>query len=360
MDTYCTTQKNHFSILIVAIIFGLLLTACGGGGGGGGTEATDTPPATVQQGVLIDSAVEGVRFKTATQSGLTDASGTFSYVEGEVVSFFIGDILLGKATGKIILTPIDLVPDSVDEMNPQVTNIIRFLQTLDADNNPSNGIQITTAISNQAAGRTINFNVSISVFENNGNVQTIVSDLTSTLGAPRSLIPSATAQSHLRDTLGGGGSTGEFGSLSITGPSTNVIGTSFNPDFNSRSGDTTTDVLGLGVFAIITWSNNAGNILELNKDTLSVILFGERITISFNSQTVSGSGTSLVIETVDYSHSCGVESVIVSIPECNTISVNLSDKTITFKNTPLELVNVSSGTNINTDPIALNGTLIWQ
>ncbi len=350
MGTYRKTWKNYFFILLAAILIG-----CGGGGDGGGSETTaDTPPATVQNGVFIDSAVEGLRFKTATQSGFTDVSGTFNYVDGEVVSFFIGDILLGTATGKTVLTPIDLVPGAVDEINPQVTNIIRFVQTLDADNNPGNGIRITTEISNMAAGRTINFNVSISVFEKDANVLKVVSDLTATLGAAPNLIPTATAQSHLRDTLGG--STGQFGTLSITGPSTDVVSTGFNPDFNSRSGDTTTGLPGLGVVALLTWSNNGDNLLELNKDMLIVSIVGEALGITFTSQTASGTGTSLVIETVSYSHSCG--SAIS--PPCDMVSIDLSAKTITFNNTPLTLTSVSTGLNIDTGPIALTGTLIWQ
>jgi hypothetical protein len=68
----------------------LILTACGDGG-------SSSSGSNVQNGVFIDSAVEGVTFTTATQSGTTDSDGSFSYLPGEIVSFYIGDILIGSA-----------------------------------------------------------------------------------------------------------------------------------------------------------------------------------------------------------------------------------------------------------------------
>jgi len=37
--------------------------------------------------VFIDSAVKGLSYETATQSGVTDVDGTFKYLAGEKVTF---------------------------------------------------------------------------------------------------------------------------------------------------------------------------------------------------------------------------------------------------------------------------------
>jgi hypothetical protein len=65
----------------------LILTACGGGGG-------SSSDSNVQKGLFIDSAVEGITFKTATQSGTTESAGVFNYLPRVIVGFYFGDILI--------------------------------------------------------------------------------------------------------------------------------------------------------------------------------------------------------------------------------------------------------------------------
>ncbi|MBF0400894.1 MAG: FG-GAP repeat protein [Magnetococcales bacterium] len=113
-----------------------------------------SPPATtapsVLSGVLLDAAVEGVQYHTATQSGVTGPGGTFSYMAGETVYFNLGAINLGQAVGAAQLTPLDLTAGNLTA----TTNIIRLLQTLDGDSMPSNGIVIPAATLSLAAGVT--------------------------------------------------------------------------------------------------------------------------------------------------------------------------------------------------------------
>ncbi len=197
---------NIFLILCIS-----LLAACGGGGGGG-TECfsvdcvdfsidpfdpldfSDPSPGpntkTVLSGRFIDSAVEGLRFETPTQSGLTDANGTFKYINGEAVSFFIGDIMLGKSTAITRITPMNLVPG--DSNNPQVVNILRFVQSLDEDNNPDNGIRIPDTVSARALGQALDFSLSTAEFENAANA--LLKLLTS--GSVNMLIDASSAQAH--------------------------------------------------------------------------------------------------------------------------------------------------------------------
>ena len=159
----------------------------------------------VNTGVFLDSAVEGMYYETATRSGVTDAAGTFSYMDGETVQFSMGDVLIGQAPAETFMTPVDLVPGATDETHPTVTNIIRFLQTMDMDADPSNGIFIPESVVNEMQGRHIDFNMSPQAFE----MDTDVSMLMDTMGAldpayaGRMMISSEAAQAHMGETLAG-------------------------------------------------------------------------------------------------------------------------------------------------------------
>ena len=174
-------QQLIFTILVFCTI---TLTACGGGGSSSPTVAT------VSQGVLIDSAVEGVYFETKSQSGFTNSSGAFNYQTGEIVNFFIGDILLGSTTGATMVTPIDFVAGASDETNPQVINILRFVQSLDSDSNPANGIHITAATSVALTGQTLDFSLAEASFE------TAFNSISGAVLGGLSLVSVADAQAH--------------------------------------------------------------------------------------------------------------------------------------------------------------------
>ncbi|VAX25754.1 hypothetical protein MNBD_NITROSPIRAE01-297, partial [hydrothermal vent metagenome] len=179
-----------------AILFALSFSGCGSsGGGGGGGEAA------IQQGKFIDSVVIGLSYQTPTSSGITDGNGIFEYRSGEVVQFFIGDILIGETVGKEIVTPVDLVSGATDETHPHVVNLIRFLQTLDDDQDPSNGILIDVLVRNAAVGRSVNFTLSVVDFESNTEIQLVISDLTVVLGPARVMVSSLGAQLHFRGAL---------------------------------------------------------------------------------------------------------------------------------------------------------------
>ena len=181
--------------LSVVVVFGFI-TIVGTGGGGGGDSST--PPPTVQEGTFEDSIVEGLEYETATQSGITDPNGIFNYMNGETITFSIGDIVLGQALTKEWMTPIDLVNGAVDATNPTVTNIARFLLTLDDDDNPYNGISIIESVREDALGRSVDFSLSIADFENDPDVQQVVDSLTAlTSAGQRDLVSSNYAQDHL-------------------------------------------------------------------------------------------------------------------------------------------------------------------
>ncbi|CAM2186542.1 exported hypothetical protein [Paraburkholderia sacchari] len=121
----------------IAMLAPFALAACSGGDSQG----------PVQTGVFSDSPVKGLYYLASPsgQSGMTDENGTFRYVAGDTVSFYIGkDVTgtaLGSATGGATLTPIDLAETPAGN----VTAMLQVLQSLDADHNPDNGIDIESA-----------------------------------------------------------------------------------------------------------------------------------------------------------------------------------------------------------------------
>lgn len=164
------------------------LAACGGGGGGGSpsSQASSVAPlsssATVQsstssmaaeEGILLDSPVINIGYKTATQTGVTDSQGRYKYLAGETVVFFIGDLEFSGVAASGIVTPLDIAGTG-DVDDPAVINMVRLLQTLDKDGNPDNGISITDAAKTSAT--TVDFTASIDDFAASPNVQALIAN----------------------------------------------------------------------------------------------------------------------------------------------------------------------------------------
>jgi len=147
----------------------------------------------LKTGVLLDSLVGGIKYKTASQSGITNSNGEFSYLEGESVTFSVGDIDFPDAIAAPELTPLDLA-GSTDVKNSSVINIARLLQTLDTDGDLSNGITIGEIAHATASGMTVSFDSP--TFEN--DVANIVANSGS---VNTSLVDGTTAIHHLRQSI---------------------------------------------------------------------------------------------------------------------------------------------------------------
>ncbi len=173
----------------------MMLSACGSGYNSGSS--------AVLQGQFKDSHVEGVHYATETLSGTTDANGTFEYREGEIVTFSLGGVTLGKANGVALVTPIDLVPGARDENDPAVTNIARLLQALDQDGDPANGIRIPPQV--RAAMEQVRLDFSTPAFGNSAAVVALMKNLNDAraFGQERRLVSTEQARAHLRFSLGG-------------------------------------------------------------------------------------------------------------------------------------------------------------
>lgn len=153
----------------------LLLTACGSGDNntlspGASTDNSpedltpSSPETTVYTGVFLDSAVQGLNFTTATQSGTTNELGEFSFQSGETITFSIGDITLPATPAALYVTPLSLY--QTDDINKtEVVNLLRLLQTLDLDGDASNGIEITDETHQLATNLSLNVDFSSGNFE---------------------------------------------------------------------------------------------------------------------------------------------------------------------------------------------------
>ncbi|MDP2722208.1 MAG: hypothetical protein Q8O72_05595 [Bacteroidales bacterium] len=181
---------------------GLGLAGCEGSGSRGATLNSKVVP---NQGVFLDSPVSGLDYQTETQSGTTDAAGHFQYLDGETIMFSMGDIVMGEAMASAVMTPVDLVPRANDETHPTVTNMIRFMQTLDEDGNPENGITLPPHLTDELRGRMIHFDMNIERFENNIDVQMLMDTLSSLheAYAGRTMVSVETAQAHMRNAMRG-------------------------------------------------------------------------------------------------------------------------------------------------------------
>ena len=152
---------THVLRLFTVLVLLALVLGCGGNGGGQGRIAGTPQPE--QTGVLVDSPVSGVSWLTlGGGSGITTDLGEFVYVQPtagtfvETVTFSIGDIVLGTVPVAPYITVVELT-SSFAPTDRAATNQLIFLQSIDADQDPANGITITGATRSAAVGQSLDF-----------------------------------------------------------------------------------------------------------------------------------------------------------------------------------------------------------
>jgi hypothetical protein len=126
-----------FKIAAVAALAlaGLTMNACSDSSSGSSKKSAN----------FVDSAVVGIGYKASPSGleGVTDADGKFEYKTGDTVTFFIGGIELPPIIPTDeYLTPAHWASSEDWDTDQLVINIAIFLQSLDADGNLKNGIQI--------------------------------------------------------------------------------------------------------------------------------------------------------------------------------------------------------------------------
>jgi hypothetical protein len=156
---------------LCAALLSAALVACGGGGSGSDIAATSTP----LTGVLVDSPVGGLDYATATRKGKTNTKGEFQYLQGETVTFSIGNIQLPSVLANSTITPLNMANTS--DINHQiVSNILVLLQSLDEDGDPSNGITIPITAASHATS-TVSFDVTPAAFATHTGILSLIRTL---------------------------------------------------------------------------------------------------------------------------------------------------------------------------------------
>ncbi len=185
------SKKGYAGMVCLMALFG-----CNDG-------SNDTSAPTTKTGKLIDSAVVGVSYKTQSQTGLTNQQGEFNYLDGESITFSIGQLNLPTTQVAEVITPYELA-NTADKDNPQALNIARFLQTLDEDGNPDNGIVISEETSQKLAHQDKPFKFNSDDFES--EYQQLVNDT----GINNQLVTEQQARQHMYNSLAQQGSPTEF------------------------------------------------------------------------------------------------------------------------------------------------------
>ncbi len=113
------------------------------------TESNGSATTTTTASVLIDGVVRGIEYVTSSgMSGLTNQEGLFNYQDGDDITFKVGGVVLGTATAEDVISGRTFLQDIADVERSNLSdgyleNMAIFLQSLDANYNPGDGITIT-------------------------------------------------------------------------------------------------------------------------------------------------------------------------------------------------------------------------
>ena len=199
-----------------------------------GCGSSDDPPDVAASliGVFLDSPVGNINYKTATKEGVTDADGKYEYVAGETVTFSIGTLTFPPVAAAETVTPLDIA-GTTDPNDQEALNMIRLLQTLDADGDPNNGITITETA--KGAASPVDFTASETDFANavapllQANADDTETESSATL------VSAEAAVAHFEDTLADSGVTsntlkGSWRLSSVNGTADDSVVFNFLPD----------------------------------------------------------------------------------------------------------------------------------
>ena len=179
------------TVMVAAI--GLALVGCGGSGNGSSSSSTTA----TGSGQFKDSNTSGISYVSGELSGVTNANGDFSYEIGKEITFSVGNVLLGKASGKALISPVDLVAGGNSD-SLAVQHIVRFLMMLDSDQDVTNGINISTSVQNSADSWP---QVDFTDADLTTALNSIIPQADAAGGISHNLPDASTAKKHLEKTL---------------------------------------------------------------------------------------------------------------------------------------------------------------
>ncbi|MCP4324377.1 MAG: DUF5011 domain-containing protein [Alteromonadales bacterium] len=167
------------------------------------TTLTRTVNVVLIAGTLNNYGIAGLTYTTASQSGITDSAGSFFYKSGESITFSLGDTIIGDTVlAKESMTVFDLVEGAelfstyaqvkyvIDTLSStsakrlafnKLNNILSFLQTLDSDTDPTNGINIQSGVGALFTDVQIDFEQNLFYFDTDKQLR-IITHQASALG----------------------------------------------------------------------------------------------------------------------------------------------------------------------------------
>ncbi len=140
-------MRNYMKLGMLSLATSAILIGCGSSSNSDSIKSgvSNNTETNLETGYFIDAPVKGLEYETTSgHKGITDEYGRFQYKNGEKVKFKIGKLALGEA-----------IPDQDGLVTPKTIaknddsfkiQLLRVLQALDSDSNPSNGITISTDI----------------------------------------------------------------------------------------------------------------------------------------------------------------------------------------------------------------------
>lgn len=121
---------KSIKLSVIAVISAVSIVGCG--------SSSSSSDVKTGVGYYIDNAVQGIDYVCGSKTGKTDSKGAFTFEEGKDCKFTLAGIPLRT-------TQADELKDGGKVLEDNV-KVAKLLQSIDADNNLDNGIQITDAV----------------------------------------------------------------------------------------------------------------------------------------------------------------------------------------------------------------------
>jgi len=222
---------------------------------------------------FYDTFTNGIQYNCGTISGITGdidgKNGSFRYTKDCNVIFSIGKVHIGSINGNDInstkLYPTTLLGlNTINSNDKRVVNILRFLQSIDDDNDPSNGINIIPLARDNLLSNSVESIDLTDIYLSENKLENIVK----TVDINNSLVSTNDAISHFESTLR------EYvdNNIDTVGPSKPYLTKEIHPITNQSTTEVTVEVNG---------EENSDIYLAFNKDgnTSNLIFKSQNIKI---------------------------------------------------------------------------------
>lgn len=166
---------------------------------GAARPAASAPTSAVLNGVFGTVPVEGLQYESGQLRGITNAQGQFQYEKGNIVTFRLGNIVLGSAVAQPSMTEFNLARSL--ESNGALSNMLRFLMAINELGTVENGIRLGESAREQGL-ETINFVAPSRIFESNAAVRNAIRRITNSTKTDLSSITEDDAESLFFSRLG--------------------------------------------------------------------------------------------------------------------------------------------------------------